>query len=194
MEHARLLLIRHGQSEWNAAGRWQGWADPPLTAEGERQAAEVAAHLADHGFAAVITSDLQRARRTGEIVATTLGVQPVEVMPEIKEFDVGDWSGLTREEIDAGWPGQLEAWRNGELERTPGGERRDHFLQRVTKAIEHIGQEWAGRVVLVVTHGGVIGALGASLGANLGRFGNLGGMWIEAWSDGLKAGEGFAWQ
>jgi broad specificity phosphatase PhoE len=202
-EHARLLLIRHGQSEWNAAGRWQGWADPPLTEEGEGLAAEVAAKLADHGFAGVITSDLQRARRTGEIIAAALGLEPVEVMPDIKEFDVGQWSGLTREEIEAGWPGQLEAWRDGELEATPGGERRDHFLQRVTAAVERIGEEWAGKVVLVVTHGGVIGALSASLGADLGRFGNLGGMWIESWvggadkdsrvgsrADGLKAGDG----
>jgi broad specificity phosphatase PhoE len=193
-DHARLLLIRHSQSVWNAAGRWQGWADPPLTEEGEQQAKELAAHLIDHGFAAVITSDLQRARRTGEIVAGALGLEGVEVMPEMKEFDVGDWSGHTREEIEAGWPGQLDAWRNGELESTPGGERRDHFLARVTAAVERIGREWAGQVVLVVTHGGVIGALAASLGANLGRFGNLGGMWIESWADGLKAGEGFGWE
>src|SRR3954465_11358953 len=112
----RVLLLRHGQSEWNAAGRWQGWADIALTERGEDQAREAGARLAErdlHRFHAVACSDLMRARRTAALLADALGLHhiEVEVEPDLREFDVGEWSGLTRPEIEARWPGQLDRWR-----------------------------------------------------------------------------------
>ena len=115
----RLALVRHGQSTWNALGRWQGQADPPLSPLGEEQAAEAAERLEATGVAVtgVVTSDLVRARRTGEIVAAALGLGPVDVRPDLREYDVGDWSGLTKPEIEKKWPGTA-----GGVVRGPAGD------------------------------------------------------------------------
>src|SRR5687767_11323336 len=94
----RVLLVRHGQSEWNATGRWQGQADPPLTDLGRRQARSAAAALGT--VDAVFASDLQRASETALIIAGELGVGPVVVDPDLRERDAGEWSGLTRVEIE----------------------------------------------------------------------------------------------
>src|SRR5687768_13103713 len=93
----RLLLVRHGESTWNAQSRWQGQADPPLSPLGERQAEEAAERLAQTASITEIwTSDLVRARRTAELIATQLGVPDVREEPRLRERDVGSWSGLTR--------------------------------------------------------------------------------------------------
>src|SRR3954447_4283030 len=132
---SRLLLLRHGQSEWNAAGRWQGQADIPLSARGEEQAAEAAERLAGRGgarFTVVVASDLQRTVRTAEIMAATLGIASIERDAGLREFDVGEWSGLTRPEIEQRWPGQLDEWREGRPTPNPGGESPDHLTPRPT--------------------------------------------------------------
>jgi probable phosphoglycerate mutase len=181
----RLLLLRHGQSEWNAQRRWQGWADPPLSRLGEAQAAAAATHLAGLGLQGVAASDLQRARRTGELIAAALGLAPVRVDVDLRERDVGDWSGHTTEEIERRWPGQLEAWRQGRLASPPNGEA--DMLPRVRSALERLvttGKHW-----LVVTHGGVIHALDRSLGAEPTPIYNVCGRWLEAGEDGLRPGE-----
>src|SRR5919109_2812903 len=102
----RLLLVRHGESTWNAQSRWQGQADPPLSPFGERQAEDATVRLAESAsITAVWTSDLVRARRTGELIAKRLGLDAVHDEPRLRERDVGAWSGLTRDEIEARWPG-----------------------------------------------------------------------------------------
>src|SRR5436309_8138951 len=99
---SRVLLVRHGQSEWNAVGRWQGQADPPLTDLG-RQQARAAAHSLG-SLDAVFASDLQRATETAVIVAAQLGIGPVVLDPDLRERDAGEWSGLTRDEIHERYP------------------------------------------------------------------------------------------
>lgn len=101
----RLLLIRHGQSEWNADGRWQGQADPPLTDLGRAQARHAARSLGV--VDAIVASDLQRAAETAAIIAEELGVGPLVLEPGLRERDAGEWSGLTRAEIERDWPGYL---------------------------------------------------------------------------------------
>src|SRR3954466_3189142 len=160
----RVLLLRHGQSEWNAAGRWQGWADIALTERGEEQAREAGVRLAERGlhrFQAVVSSDLVRARRTAELLAEALALVDVdiEIEPDLREFDVGEWSGLTRPEIEARWPGQLDEWREGRLTQIPGGESREHFIGRIVAAVSATARRYAGQEVLVISHGGVIGTL-----------------------------------
>jgi broad specificity phosphatase PhoE len=174
---ARLLLLRHGQSTWNAEGRWQGWADPPLSAEGEAQSRRAAAWLAGEGFTGVVSSDLRRARQTAAIVATELGLPEPPVDARLRERDVGEWSGRSHDEINRLWPGQLEAWRAGQLERPPGGESQDELTARVMAGI----REWVAvdGVLLVVTHGGVIHTVGVALGQTWFGNGNLGGAWVE---------------
>ncbi|MDQ1445130.1 MAG: glucosyl-3-phosphoglycerate phosphatase [Acidimicrobiaceae bacterium] len=175
---ARLLLLRHGQSVWNAQQRWQGQADPPLSPAGEAQARAAAEWLAGHGFDGVVTSDQQRARRTAELIADALGLPPPELEPGLQERHVGDWSGLTVEEVTTRWPGQLEAWRAGHLERPPNGEGHTEFGQRVMEVVERLADR-PESALLVVTHGGVINRVGRALGAKWHSNFNLCGWWIE---------------
>ena len=186
----RLLLLRHGESEWNAQGRWQGWADPPLSALGEQQGVEAGRRLRSVGLSAVAASDLRRAMRTAKLAAAEVGLPgPVHVEPGVREYDVGEWSGLTRTEIETQWPGALHAWRQGRLVATPGGETRDTFVARVAAAVTRIASAHPGGTVLVVTHGGVISALERSLGADHRPLAHLAGRWIESSCHGLAAGE-----
>ena len=116
-----LLLARHGQSEWNAAGRWQGQADPPLSDLGRAQAR--AAGRQAGSFDAIFASDLERALHTATIISEALGVSPVVVDPRLKERDAGEFSGLTRDEIEERFPGALAArrWPPGWGSRPPAG-------------------------------------------------------------------------
>jgi broad specificity phosphatase PhoE len=187
-----ILLLRHGQSTWNAEGRWQGWSDPPLSPLGESQAEEAAGRLAEAGATAVVTSDLVRARTTGRILAGALGLGPPTEDRDLREYDVGDWEGLTRPEIEAGWPDQLAAWREGRLLATPGGETRSAFLERTMGALRRVASATElGDVAVVVTHGGVIRATEQVTGADRSTvIGNLAGRWFLAGPDGdLRPGD-----
>lgn len=175
----RLLLLRHAESEWNALGRWQGWGDPPLSREGRDQAARGATALSDF-TGPVVSSDLRRASETAQILATLLGLGDVTIEPGVREVDVGDWSGLTHDEIEHRFPGALAAWRAGTLPRAHGGELREAFLERIVAATQRIADGFAGNSVLVLTHGGVIHALERHLGVHVERVPNLGGQWFEA--------------
>jgi broad specificity phosphatase PhoE len=178
---ARILLVRHGQSEWNADGRWQGQADPPLTELGEEQAA--AASRAVGMVDAIYASDLVRAHRTADIVAELLGS---DVAPDerLRERSAGEWEGRTRAEIDEGWPGYLETGR-----RPAGYEPDDSVLERVLAALDEIAAQHDGDV-LVVTHGGVVRVVERHLGGDAeGLIPNLGGLWLEHDGARLALGE-----
>ncbi|MET0727959.1 MAG: histidine phosphatase family protein, partial [Acidimicrobiales bacterium] len=174
----RVLLIRHGQSEWNADGRWQGQADPPLTDLGRRQAMSAARSLGT--VDAVFSSDLQRAAETAVIIAGELGVGPVVVDPGLRERDAGEWSGLTRAEIHRDWPGYLDAPADehagfGPSEaprRPPSWEPDDAVLARALAALHRIHDAVGDGEVIVVTHGGLIYVLEGHLGASFDRLAN----------------------
>lgn len=178
----RLLLVRHGESIWNAEGRWQGAADPPLSDTGRAQAKELADYIKDHGIDVVVSSDLGRAVETASIVAGLLGLEGPLIEARLRERDVGEISGHTREEIETKWPGLLEKWRAGELHKMPGGE--DDITPRVTEGLRAIADAPDGSVVLVVTHGGVIGAVDTWLGTEYRRVGNVQGRWLVVDDDG----------
>jgi probable phosphoglycerate mutase len=184
---SRLLLLRHGQSTWNAEHRWQGWADPPLSEVGRDQAQVAGQVLRSAGFGVVVASDLTRARETAEIIAAEVGVDDVQVEAGLRERDVGAWSGLTTDEIEARWPGQLAAWRAGELTVIPEGE--GDIEERVIAAVERVLMSHPGDTVLAVTHGGVIRTVERALGVEPSTVRNLGGRWISIEGDGhLVAG------
>jgi len=188
---ARLLLLRHGQSTWNAESRWQGWADAPLSDEGLAQARAMAAKLAAGGqrFVRAVSSDLSRSADTAGAMAEALGLGAVAVEPDLRERDVGDWSGRTTEEIDIIWPGAIAAWRAGRLDRPPGGEPEPAFRARVVRVVERLAAEADGPV-LVVTHGGVIRSLERHLGRDPQPTNNLSGRWYSLGADNrLRAGE-----
>ena len=173
-----LLLVRHGQSEWNAVGRWQGRADPPLTDLGRSNA--VLAGRSKHlgVFDAVISSPLERALDTAVTLADAIGVGPVLSDADLMERDAGPWQGLTRDEIETGWPGMLDLGR-----RPDGYEHDDTMLIRVTASLSRLEARAGEGTVLVVTHAGVIYALEAACGEPWERLSNLGGRWVD-FSDG----------
>jgi broad specificity phosphatase PhoE len=178
----RLLLARHGESEWNAIGRWQGRADPPLSQRG-RQQAELAARSLGQ-LDAIVASTLQRAAHTAAIISEGLGIGPVVLEPDLQERDAGEWEGLTRAEIEERWPGYLSSHR-----RPPHYEIDAPLVSRARGALDHICCMVPGDDILVVTHGGVINALEKSFGLEWQRVPNLGGRWF-VWRDGqLHLGE-----
>jgi probable phosphoglycerate mutase len=178
-----VLLVRHGQSEWNAEGRWQGQADPPLTDLGRLQAREAARALGT--VDAVWASDLQRAVETATIIADQLGVGPVVVDPDLRERDAGEFSGLTRPDIAARFPGYLDDGR-----RPPGWEPDEALVARALRALHAIAAEVPGGDVLVITHGGLVYALEQHLGEEFVRLANAEGRWLEVGPGaGLRLGE-----
>lgn len=185
---ADLLIVRHGESEWNAAGRWQGWADAPLSEAGEAQARAAVSELAGARLQAVAASDLQRARRTAEILADGLGLGPVHIDDGLRERDVGDFTGLTRVEIEARWPGILADWRAGRVTQAPNGEGPE-FLERVLAALDRLAEQFTGQRVLVVAHGGLIRTVHRHLGGEPGPPHHLGGLWVHLADHGWAAGD-----
>jgi probable phosphoglycerate mutase len=174
----RLTVIRHAESEWNAIGRWQGQADPPLSARGVRQA-----EAADPApFDVVVSSPLVRARTTAQLLARARGIADVELESDLQERSAGEWTGLTRAEIGERWPG---APANGV--RPSGYEPDADVWVRAQRAFLGIGDRHSGAGVLVVSHGGVIGAVISGLGGSEGsvRIPNLAGVILEHHRDGL---------
>lgn len=186
----RFLLARHGQSTWNADGRWQGRADPPLSELGERQAADAVVVLhkrVTNGLSVdrVWASSLQRARRTAGIIGAGIALD-VEVDARLQEVDAGEWTGLTRDEIETGWPGYLAEYR-----RPPGFETHEHLVARALEALGEIAAAAGDATVLVVTHGGVIGAVERHLDADWERTPNLGGREVTVAGADLELGDRF---
>jgi broad specificity phosphatase PhoE len=133
-----LLIARHGETDWNREQRWQGHADPPLNELGRAQAGELAETLAGEELEAIYASDLRRAFETAEIVGARLGL-PVTSDPDLREIDVGSWSGLTRAELEG---------------REWDGESKELHRRRVLSAVRRIAARHPEGRVLVVTHGG----------------------------------------
>lgn len=178
----RVLLVRHGQSEWNAIGRWQGHADPPLSPLGLEQARAAAGAIGP--VDAIVSSDLARARQTANLLAEGLGIGVVHVDARLRETDAGEWTGLTRGEIERDWPGFLEAGR-----RPPGFEPWERVAERARSALLDVARRHPGATVLAVAHGGVIRALERSLDALGAIVANLGGRWFHVTGDALHPGE-----
>jgi broad specificity phosphatase PhoE len=152
-------LARHGESDWNAEGRWQGHADRPLTELGRRQAAELAERLASVPLDAVYSSDLRRALETAAPVAESHGLE-VRPVPALREVDVGGWSGLSRPEVEQRFPEAFARWRVGG-QGWEDGEMYENMTERVVAAVLGIAAAHPDGEVLVVAHGGPIRALHA---------------------------------
>ena len=142
-----LLLVRHGETDWNAEGRLQGHTDRPLNEYGRTQARKLADELAGDGVAAIYASDLARARETAEILGSRLGL-PVAVDPGLREKDWGSWEGLTADE---------------RLSVELVGETTEAHRERVLAALRRIVDRHAGERVVVVTHGGSLRRIQAAV-------------------------------
>ena len=167
----RLLLIRHAQTVWNAAGRVQGQADPPLSERGHEQCEALGRRIEGCRLDALYSSDLERARLTAAAVSRATAV-PVRLDAGLREVGLGRWEGASAETLKRGDPELFARWtRDASWDVVPGGEGGRAFRQRV---VEAMGRVVAGRgdnqTVAVVTHIGVI-RLVLSIGAGLESLG-----------------------
>ena len=148
-----LYLIRHGETDWNVEGRWQGHADVPLNERGLQQAAHIAQQLSRAGLAAIYSSDLQRALDTARALSAATRL-PVQTDPRLREINQGEWQGLLAEEVEARYGEILRLRRLDPLDAgPPGGETVKQVLDRVIAAIEEIRRKHPLERVAVVSHG-----------------------------------------
>ena len=164
-----ILLARHGETDWNAERRFQGHADPPLNERGREQARELGTHLAGVPLAAIYSSDLQRAAETARIVASARGLEP-EPRRELREIDVGEWSGLTFDVIEKRYPDGVRRHRDGG-DGWESGEPHDVMQSRVVAAVRGLAADHPGETILAVIHGGTMRALlAAAEGVDFAEF------------------------
>jgi len=150
-----LCLVRHGQTDWNLAGRWQGQspAAPELNETGRNQALAAQKLLSGKQFSALYSSDLPRCRQTAELLAAALGL-PVSLEPRLREIDLGDWEGMLSTDIQTQYPDQLaERLRDPLHTRAPHGETPLEVAERVLAALGEIESQHPDGSVLIVAHG-----------------------------------------
>ena len=154
---ARLLLVRHGETEYNREGRWQGaGSDPPLNAKGRLQARMLSRQLAGRPVTVLYTSPQRRARETAVIIGSSLGLDP-HLMPALGEIDHGEWEGKTQAEVLAGWPEEYRAYEVDPWSTPrPGGETYQELGERLWPALTRLADLHRGSEIVCVTHGGPI--------------------------------------
>jgi len=155
-----LVLVRHGQTLHNLAGRLAGWTDSPLSDVGRRQAEFVAAHIASRfKLTAIYASPLQRARLTARTIGRRTGLEPT-YRDDLKELNFGDLENKTESEISASHPGIWAASQvlDDHAFSWPNGEARHLFYDRVERAFAEIAAAHSGQTVAIVSHGGVLGS------------------------------------
>jgi broad specificity phosphatase PhoE len=173
----RLLLVRHGETDWNASLRYQGHASISLNARGRRQAQHAAEALRRYGAAALYASDVVRAWETAELIGAALSLVP-QPLPGLREVHVGQWEGLTPDELYVRFPDHMAA-----VDQDPantvrlGGESYAQMQLRAVTALEQLYAAHRDQTVIAVSHGGPIRALVCHLlGAPLANFNKL---WID---------------
>ncbi|WP_067827647.1 histidine phosphatase family protein [Nocardia inohanensis] len=161
----RLILLRHGQTEWNASDRMQGQIDTELSEIGRRQAKDCAPDMACNDLIHIVSSDLKRAHDTALAVADHAAL-PVHTDPRLRETDLGQWEGMDHHEVDRLYPGARKAWRLDPTWTPPGGESKLEVGARALPVVQELfaeREDWPGRTILLVAHGGLIAALTAAL-------------------------------
>lgn len=159
-QSTEVLIIRHGQTDWNAAKRLQGHSDTPLNEKGIEQALALAETLREEKLEAIFSSDLQRARRTAEEIAKWHNL-PVTVDPAFRERSYGAFEGLSRDEIKTRYPESHAAWYAADPDHVfPPGERIAEsiraFHHRAIEAIQRIAPPYAGKKIVLIAHFGII--------------------------------------
>jgi glucosyl-3-phosphoglycerate phosphatase len=188
MRIRRLVLLRHGQTEWNAGSRMQGQLDTDLTDLGRAQAVAAAEVLAKRQPVLIVSSDLRRALDTANALGERTGVE-VDVDARLRETHLGDWQGLTHLEVDAIAPGARLAWRDDARWAPHGGESRVDVADRSLPLVAELvgsqsdwGTDESDRPLVLVAHGGLIAALTAGLlGIPVDNWPILGGMGNASW-------------
>ena len=171
----KLLLVRHGETEWNKLGKFQGRKDISMTARGIAQASETGRALADEGIASIYASPLTRTMQFAGEVSRATGL-PVVPAPGLEEMDLGELEGVTGREMREGWPGIYAAWREDPTNvAMPKGESLAQLQERAWESLIGIEQaHQADDVLVVVSHNFTIRAIvGRVLGMTLSNFHNM---------------------
>ena len=152
----RLLLVRHGHTDWNLEGRYQGRADTPLNGKGREEARLVGERLKSEGVDLIYSSDILRAYETAQIIAGALGKE-ISTLESLREVDTGAWTGLTWEEVKARFPEHFREWQADPWRvRRLGGEFYAHLYRRSVGAARKVAESHPERCILIVAHGGNI--------------------------------------
>ncbi|MBS1252023.1 MAG: Phosphoserine phosphatase 1 [Anaerolineales bacterium] len=155
----RLILVRHGETDWNRVSRYQGFARTPLNERGRRQAKQVARRVAGWDIDVLYASDLPRTVETAQPIANRLGL-PIIKLEALREIDVGEWEGLTVTEIQAEHTENWDTYISDPINTArKGGESLGELATRVNEVFQRWEEEHAAQTVLAVTHGGPIKAL-----------------------------------
>lgn len=149
----RLLVVRHGETDWNAQRRYQGQSDVPLSEAGRSQARRLVERLARESLDAVYASDLRRAVETAQILLAGRGTRIIHE-PRLREMKFGVLEGLTFEDAYARYPSEIDAWLKDYNTPPPGAEDLDSFAGRVRSLLEDLQAKHEGQTVLLVAHGG----------------------------------------
>ena len=148
----RLYLVRHGESTWNAQGRYQGQLDTPLSETGWEQSRALARRLTSEGLDVVYTSPLVRSVETARLIADALEIE-VREEPRFIEIHHGDWQGMYIGEVEDGFGDLLKVWQTHPSRvQMPGGESFDDVMQRTLEATDGILERHAGQRVAIVSH------------------------------------------
>jgi phosphoserine phosphatase len=148
----RVIFIRPGETDWNRDMRWQGWVAIPLNEHGRKQAERLANYVRHIGMSALYTSDLRRATETAAILVAKLGFAPI-LDKRLRERNIGDWQGLTRDEMQNWYPAQYERLlADPEGFRVPGGESRADVKERMLAAFQDILKQDKGATIGVLSH------------------------------------------
>jgi len=155
----KIYLIRHGETEYNSARRFQGSMDIPLNEKGIAQSKALAEYLKDVCFDAVYASDLSRAIQTAQPLAMQHGLDII-IKPDLREISYGDWEGMLIADIAEKYPSEMALWREStDKLQIPGGERFKAAAVRSMTALTETAQENIGKTIAIITHGGIVRAL-----------------------------------
>ena len=159
MQPTRLIIIRHGETEWNLEGRIQGHLDSPLTESGRAQAEAIAGRLCEVEVKALYSSDLGRAYATAQIVSDKTG-QDIIIDKRLRELNLGKFEGLTEEEVRKRFPEEYRYLKNAAPDYIyPEGESKRQFSLRVISCLEELMGKHLGDQIVVITHGGALSRL-----------------------------------
>jgi broad specificity phosphatase PhoE len=197
MSHRRVVLWRHGRTDWNVAGRVQGQTDTQLDEVGRQQAASAAARLAALRPDLIVSSDLVRAHDTARELATVTG-HDIELDPRLREMNFGDREGMTWREAWAAFPAGMRAWVDGDETQIPGSETYRQAGDRLAAALhDHLARVPADGTLVVVAHGAVLRAgVCAFLQIPESHWSSLGGLSNCSWAvlEESRSGEWSRWR
>ncbi|WP_199442338.1 histidine phosphatase family protein [Umezawaea beigongshangensis] len=175
MTLSRLVLWRHGETDYNATGRMQGHLDSELTETGWNQARFAVPVLAGFAPELVVASDLRRARDTATVFTSVAGI-PLRIDERLRETHLGKWQGLTPDEVEVEWPGAMQRWRTDPTVAPPDGETRVEVAVRAAEVVAEVDEQFSDTVMLCA-HGGLITALtGHLLGLPVATWPQFGGI------------------